>query len=113
MPAVILTGDIWTETLGEIARGGHLHLNKPVKGKELTDQIQSRLVESRRSAQASTRKLAEAGGDGPQAPTMFVVEDDRAVREAMRDLLQEDGRTVEMYANSEAFLEAYRSGREG
>ena len=44
---------------------------------------------------------------------MFVVDDDGAVREAMRDLLNEDGRTVEIYASSEAFLEAYRPGRVG
>ncbi len=31
----------------------------------------------------------------------------------MCDLLQEDGRTVELYPSSEAFLEAYRPGREG
>jgi two-component system CheB/CheR fusion protein len=31
----------------------------------------------------------------------------------MRDLLQEDGRTVEIYPSSEAFLKAYRPGREG
>jgi two-component system CheB/CheR fusion protein len=113
IPAVILTGDISTDTLREIAHGGHLHLNKPVKGKELTDLIQSHLAESRLSAPASTQKLAEARGDGPRAPIMFVVDDDGAVREAMRDLLQEDGRTVEIYASSEAFLAAYRPGREG
>ena len=113
IPAVILTGDISTDTLREIARGGHLHLNKPVKAKELTDLIQSLLAESRLSARVSTRQPAEAGGDGPRAPTIFVVDDDSAVREAMRDLLQEDGRTVEVYASSEAFLEAYRPGREG
>jgi two-component system CheB/CheR fusion protein len=113
VPAVILTGDISTDTLREIAHGDHLHLNKPVKAKELTDLIQSRLAASRLSAPASTRKLAEPGGDGPRAPTMFVVDDDRAVREAMRDLLQEDGRTVEIYASSEAFLAAYCPGREG
>src|SRR5271168_3262156 len=113
IPAVILTGDISTDTLREIAHGGHLHLNKPVKAKELTDLIQSCLAEPRLSAPASTRKLAEAGGDGPRAPIMFVVDDDGAVREAMRDLLQEDGRTVEIYASSEAFLAAYRPGREG
>jgi two-component system CheB/CheR fusion protein len=31
----------------------------------------------------------------------------------MRDLLKEDGRTVEIYASSTAFLEAYRPGRGG
>ena len=113
VPAVILTGDISTDTLREIAHGGHLHLNKPVKAKELTGLIQSHLAESRLSAPASTRKLGEAGGDSPRAPIMFVVDDDGAVREAMRDLLQEDGRTVEIYASSEAFLAAYRPGREG
>ena len=48
-----------------------------------------------------------------ESPTIFVVDDDSAVREAMRDLLQEDGHTVELFASSEAFLEAYRPGREG
>src|SRR5207302_7501618 len=90
-----------------------LHLNKPVKAKELTDLIQSRLAESRLSAEVNTREPAKAGGDGLRAPTMFVVDDDSAVREAMRDLLREDGRTVELYASSEAFLKAYRPGREG
>ena len=115
IPAVILTGDISTDTLREIAQGGHLHLNKPVTAKELTDLIQSCLAGSRLSALASTRELAEAGGDGARAPTptMFVVDDDSAVCEAMRDLLQEDGRTVEIYPSSEAFLKAYRPGREG
>ena len=41
IPAIILTGDISTDTLREIARGGHLHLNKPVKAKELTDLIRA------------------------------------------------------------------------
>ena len=113
IPAIILTGDISTDTLREIAQGGHLHLNKPVKAKELMDLIRRCLAEPRPAAQASTRQPAEAAGDGPRAPTIFVVDDDSAVREAMRDLLQEDGRTVELYASSEAFLEAYRPGREG
>jgi two-component system CheB/CheR fusion protein len=111
--AVILTGDISTDTLREIAQGGHLHLNKPVKAKELTDLIQRRLAESRPPAQASTPQPTEAAGDSPRSPTIFVVDDDRATREAMRDLLQEDGRTVELYPSSEAFLEAYRPARDG
>jgi two-component system, chemotaxis family, CheB/CheR fusion protein len=112
IPAVILTGDISTDTLREVAYGGHLHLNKPVKAKELTDLIQRCLAESRPLPQASARQPAEAAG-GPRSPTIFVVDDDSAVREAMRDLLQEDGRTVEIYASAEAFLKAYRPGREG
>jgi two-component system CheB/CheR fusion protein len=40
IPAVILTGDISTDALREIAEGGHLHLYKPVKSKELMRLIQ-------------------------------------------------------------------------
>jgi two-component system, chemotaxis family, CheB/CheR fusion protein len=113
IPAIILTGDISTDTLREIAQGGHLHLNKPVKARELTDLIQRSLAESQPSRQASTRQPAEAVGDGLRSSTIFVVDDDSAVREALGDLLREDGRTVEIYASSEAFLDAYHPGGEG
>ena len=113
IPAIILTGDISTDTLREIARGGHLHLNKPVKARELIDLIRRCLAEARPPAPASPRQPAEADGDGQRPPAIFVVDDDSAVREALRDLLQADGRTVEVYASSEAFLEAYRPDGEG
>src|SRR5271166_5170140 len=112
VPAVILTGDISTDALREIAQGGHLHLNKPVKAKELMGLIQRCLAESRPPAQASAQRPAEAGRK-QRPPTIFVVDDDSAVREAMRDLLEEDGRMVETYTSSEAFLDAYRPGSEG
>ena len=111
IPAIILTGDISTDTLREIAQGGHLHLNKPVKAKELIGLIWRCLAQPLPAAQASIQPPAPAGG--PRLPTIFVVDDDSAVRAAMCDLLQEDGRTVELYPSSEAFLEAYRPGREG
>jgi two-component system, chemotaxis family, CheB/CheR fusion protein len=53
---------------------------------------------------------AEVGGE---PPTVFVVDDDRAIRELMRDLLEENGYTVEIYADSAAFLAAYRPRRAG
>ncbi len=112
VPAIILTGDISTETLREIAQGGHLHLNKPVKAKDLIELIQ-RCLADLRPAQAIIQQPAEPAGDGRRRPTMFVVDDDGAMREAMRDLLEQDGWTVEIYASSEAFLEAYCPGREG
>jgi two-component system, chemotaxis family, CheB/CheR fusion protein len=112
VPAVILTGDISTDTLREIAHGGHLHLNKPVRAKELIGLIQRYLAEALPRVQASTQRPAEAAREQRQ-PTIFVVDDDSTVREAMRDLLEEDGRTVETYASSEAFLDAYRPGSEG
>ena len=69
-----------------------------MKAKELISLIQRCLAEPRRPA--SIRQPAEVPGNGPQAETMFVVDDDGAVREAMSDLLKEDGRTVEIYASS-------------
>jgi two-component system CheB/CheR fusion protein len=110
IPAVILTGDISTDALREIAQGGHLHLNKPVKAKGLVDLIR-RCLADLRPAQAIIRQPEPAGET--RSPTIFVVDDDGAMREAMRDLLQQDGRTVEIYPSAEAFREAYRPGREG
>ncbi len=46
-------------------------------------------------------------------PTIFVVDDEGALREAMRELLEQEGWTVEAYASGQAFLEAYHPGREG
>ena len=45
-------------------------------------------------------------------PVIFVVDDDSHVREALRDVLEEDGRIVEDYETCKTFLEAYRPGRE-
>jgi two-component system CheB/CheR fusion protein len=49
--------------------------------------------------------------DGAQSATIFVIDDDDMVRDYVRLLLELEGRTVEAYASSEAFLAAYRPGR--
>jgi two-component system CheB/CheR fusion protein len=41
-----------------------------------------------------------------------VVDDDDQIRETVREVLEDDGRLVEDYATCEAFLAAYRPGRE-
>ena len=109
LPAVILTGDISTDTMREITQRGCVQRYKPVRAEELTHLIQSLLAESRRPAMRADLS--------PQAdtlrPTIFVVDDESPVREAMRELLQEEGWAVEVYSSGDAFLEAYRPGREG
>ena len=113
IPAVILTGDISTDTMREITRGSCVQRNKPVRAEELTHLIQYLLVESRQpTVRADTLPQAESKGDILR-PTIFVVDDESPVREAMRGLLQEEGWTVEVYSSGEAFLEAYRARREG
>ena len=113
LPAVILTDDISTDTMREITQRGCVQRYKPVRAEELTHLIQSLLVESRQP----TMRADPSPQAGPQGdmlrPTIFVVDDESPVREAMRELLQEEGWEVEVYSSGEAFLEAYRPGREG
>jgi two-component system CheB/CheR fusion protein len=110
IPAIILTGDISTDTLRDIARQDCLRLNKPVKLAELTQVIQRLLPKSQSAPRAHTPHPSEAiPGHGP---VIFVVDDDSQVRDAMRAVLEGDGRTVETYSSCEAFLDAYHSGRE-
>jgi two-component system CheB/CheR fusion protein len=83
-----------------------------VKARELMGLIRRCLAEALPRVQAITQRPAEMARK-QRLPTIFVVDDDSTVREAMRDLLQEEGRTVETYASSEAFLAAYRPSSEG
>jgi two-component system CheB/CheR fusion protein len=107
IPAIVLTGDISTDTLREIARHGCIHLNKPVKAQQLTRLIRRLLIKAPPSVPESVPQLA-LPRDGRKTSTVFVVDDDAAVREATRDLLQENGYAVEVFANGEAFLRADR-----
>ena len=112
IPAVILTGDISTDTMREITLGGCVQRNKPVRAEELTHLIQSLLTEPRLPiVRANSPPQAEPKDDMPR-PTIFVVDDEGSVRESMRGLLNEEGWSVDVYSNGEAFLEAYRPGRE-
>jgi len=108
IPAIVLTGDISTQTLREIARHGCVHLNKPVKARQLTRLIQRLLDKARLSVPESTPQSAPPL-DPQKTSTVFVVDDDAAVREATRDLLRENGYAVEVFSDGEAFLRADHS----
>ena len=113
IPAVILTGDVSTDAMREIARGRCVQRNKPVRAEELTHLIQSLLAGSRQPPiRMDSRPQGEAQAH-VQQPTIFVVDDEESVREAMRGALHEEGWPVEVYSSGEAFLAAYRPGREG
>src|ERR1700691_5095014 len=47
------------------------------------------------------------------SPTVFLIDDNEALREVMREMIKRAGWPVEAYASGEAFLEAYRPGRKG
>jgi two-component system CheB/CheR fusion protein len=111
IPAIVLTGDISTGTLRDIERQNCVHLGKPVKMKELTQVIQ-RLLTISPSAERpdATRPANTSGGAG--LPVIYVVDDDRNVRESIRSLLVEEGRPVEDYSTAEEFLGAWRAGQD-
>jgi two-component system CheB/CheR fusion protein len=100
--AIILSGDISTDTLREITRAGRAYLGKPVTVPALLGLIHDLLTKSEPAPRAD---------DHP--PAIFVIDDDSTVREALRDLLEANGRTVEVFESGEAFLDVYRPGRQG
>jgi two-component system CheB/CheR fusion protein len=105
IPAIILTGDISTDTLRKISQGACVHLNKPVKLKELTQHIQNFLPSV--SVPDATPRPAS-----PEPSVVFVVDDDPMLRDIFRETLEAAGHPVEDYETCEAFLAAYRPGRE-
>ena len=112
VPAIILTGDISTEALRRIASQDCTYLHKPVKLEELDERIDLLLADPQRPRRASIART-----DVPAAPTtrptVFVVDDDRTIRESLTEALRSDDWQVETYASCEAFLEAYRLERPG
>ncbi|MGD0720333.1 MAG: LuxR C-terminal-related transcriptional regulator [Roseiarcus sp.] len=48
-----------------------------------------------------------------QTRTIFIVDPDRAIREALRGLFEDDGYQVRLFADRRAFLRAYRPVRRG
>jgi len=103
LPAIVLTGDIPTETAREIAAvPGCLHLPKPVTFSELMRSAAILLSRSARRASAAAK-----------GATVFVIDDDGPLREAMASLLEEEGLPVELYPHAEAFLDHVGPSRQG
>ena len=88
-----------------------MHLNKPVKAKELMRPDPALPRSPLPAAQASIRPPAPPAGRDCR-PSSWSTTTARCARRCAI-CSEEDGRTVELYASCEAFLEAYRPGREG
>ncbi len=106
VPVVILTGDISTTTLHDIAGLNHVQLNKPVRPKELLAVIRRLLPPSR------PRLPGPAAAASEGTPVVYVVDDDSQVRQAIRRTLEADGQKVDDYESCEAFLDAWHPGHE-
>ena len=109
-PFIILTGDISTETLRDIALHDGVHLNKPVKLRELTRAIQKLLAKTSDPHVAPPRHAAAALSVSDSA-RIIVVDDDDQFCETIRAVLEDDSRVVEVYPSCEAFLQAFDPGK--
>jgi two-component system CheB/CheR fusion protein len=106
VPAIILTGDISAETKALVAAQHVPLLTKPVRQNELIQAIDGLLA-------GPPPPAREPAQNGAITPTVFVVDDDDAVRAAIMAVLADDGLQAEAFANGEAFLKAYSNGAEG
>ncbi len=110
LPVVVLTGDVSTDALRRIASHDCVQLNKPVKATDVIEAIRRLSPVSERGHGLRRHKEVSAP---TLDPVIFVVDDDRHVREGIRRFLEAEGHTVEDFATCEAFFESYDPGREG
>jgi len=109
IPVVILTGDISTGTLRDVAFQHYARLSKPIRSRELLQVIGDLLAVGRPGVQAPRQTIAAATSPGPM---VYIIDDDSNIRDELRAVLESDGRTVEDFASSEAFLDAWQPGNE-
>jgi len=109
LPAIVLTGDISTETLRQASAQDCIQLSKPIKLPDLALLIQTLLPPARPRAAAAANEFDA----NDSKPIIFVIDDNPQVREGLCSLLEEDGREVQSYETAEAFLAEYDPSREG
>jgi two-component system CheB/CheR fusion protein len=110
IPIIIMTGDISTDTLRDIARQDFVQLNKPVRFEELRQTIERLLQKAQPIISLSTSQPPSAG-QATENPVIFVVDDDESVSESIRAVLEDQRFIVETFSSCEAFLKAYQPGR--
>lgn len=115
IPAIVLTGDISTQTSRDVALEHCTQLNKPAKLKEISYVIQRLLAQSQLASGIDPPSVVseriEQDADTRQ-PVIYVVDDDDMLRETIRMVLEGGGLEVEDFASCEAFLAAYVPGPE-
>ena len=106
---IILTGDISTLTLRTLAGAQCVHLNKPVRLAELLQTVR-RLLAAQSGEAVSVSAPAPVPAAFSASATIYIVDDDDAIRAGIRSLLEEGGQRVEDFASCEAFLEVFKPG---
>ena len=111
LPVVVLTGDISTGTLRDIALQDCVQLNKPVKVPEMLKIIASMVSVGKDARKQPPIKQPSGVRTDTQMATVYVVDDDRNVREALRAVLEDDQKHVEDFESCEQFLESFQPGK--
>ena len=96
IPFIIVTGDISTDALRNIALHDCVQFNKPVKLRELTQAIDKLLAKPIVEPLAVVAAASEA--PSVSGATIFIVDDDDQVRKALQVVLEDNGRSVEVYS---------------
>ena len=104
---IVCTGDISAETIKKIAAHNCVHLSKPMKLKALNDVIQSLLRAAAIPERAAP--LIEQKGRKEGEKTVYIIDDDAAVRSAMQMIFEANGFHVEAFADCEDFAYAPRT----
>ena len=105
IPVIILTGDISADTMRDIARQNCVKLNKPVQVHELTQAIQALLPQ--------VKPATETKAAAPGQETIYVVDDDPQICDAMRLVFEDNGQHVQIFGTAEAFLAGHQPDRRG
>jgi len=112
LPALVLTGDISSEVTRAIAEYGCERLMKPAKVRDLLASIRRNLAAAPAPAPAPAHTavppLASAS-----AATIFLIDDEPAVRQGIAQHLRALGYGVEAFDSGEAFLATATPGRSG
>jgi two-component system CheB/CheR fusion protein len=100
IPVVIMTGDISTGTLREIAAEGFAQMNKPMKLAALLTTLKE-LLASMPKRPATPARANRALGYHRK---VYIVDDDPEIRDTMRAIFVRAGKDVEDFADAESFL---------
>jgi two-component system CheB/CheR fusion protein len=101
---VIVTGDISSRTMKDIAAADCVQLNKPMKLNDLNDTIQYLLADAASLPPQSQPK--PKNGPLQDQATIYVIDDDTTICSTMHEVLEAQGYYVETFISGEAFLSA-------
>jgi two-component system CheB/CheR fusion protein len=103
---IVCTGDISAETIRKIAADDCIHLSKPMKLTALNDIIQRLLCAAAIPERSAPPRAKTGPGEGQK--TVYIIDDDAAVRNAMRMIFEANSFHVEVFGDCEDFGNAPR-----